>query len=533
MSRSSPAKTGGTVLIGKVNVDKVPALAEKYEVRRHTHAHHFQRRRSWKKADRSITFMNPVAEALTGWSQEDANGLPIEDVFLIISEMSREPIENPVERVLAKGDATDLPNNTVLISKDGKERIIADSGSPIHDKEGRIIGAVMVFRDITEKVKMEEDLQKAQKLESIGILAGGIAHDFNNLLTAILGNISLAKMFTSGEDKIHQKLAEAEKASLRARDLTLQLLTFSRGGAPIRKATSIPGIIEESVAFSLSGSRTICRFDIPEDLWPADIDEGQISQVINNLIINADQAMPEGGEIKVKCENLLLVDERLSAIRPGRYILLTITDQGEGIKEENLHRIFDPYFTTKKQGKGLGLAMVYSIVRNHGGRINVESTAGAGTTFTIYLPAASTAVAQEQGHVAETSMIRGKILIMDDEEKIRLVAGEILELAGYDVEYARDGNEAVELYRKAMDGARPFAAVIMDLTIPGGMGGKEAIEALRDLDRDIKAIVSSGYSNDEILSDYKGYGFSGVIGKPYLAEELTRVLQEVLKKVEK
>jgi PAS domain S-box-containing protein len=475
-----------------------------------------------------IVLMNRVAEEMTGWRQDEAIGKPFDEVFHILNEKSRLRCENPIEKVLQSGTTIGLANHTVLISRFGKERIIADSGAPIRDQLSRIVGAVLVFRDITDKMKMEEELFKAHKLESIGILAGGIAHDFNNLLTAVLGNISLAKMLTSSEDKIHQKLVEAEKASLRARDLTQQLLTFSRGGAPVKKVTSIAGIIRDSAGFTLSGSKVQCRFDIPEDLWPTEVDEGQISQVINNLIINADQSMPEGGVIAVTCKNIYLVDSTLLPLRDGRYISISIADQGTGIDEDKITRIFDPYFTTKKSGKGLGLATVYSIVKNHDGHITVKSPTGVGTTFTIYLPAAESEAEESICNEPIKSAVKGKILVMDDEENIREVAGEILDYLGYEVEFAGDGKEAVDLYKKAWDTGRPFIAVIMDLTIPGGMGGKETIQILREMDENITAIASSGYSNDPIMAEYKTFGFSGVITKPYMVSELEKVLNEVL-----
>ncbi len=482
--------------------------------------------------DGKIVLINRVAEELTGWRQDEAIGKPFTEVFNIINEKSRLRCESPVDKVLASGTIIGIDNHTVLVSRNGKERIIADSGAPMRDQESRIVGAVMVFRDITDKLKMEEELFKAQKLESIGILAGGIAHDFNNLLTAILGNISLAKVLTSKEDKIHQKLMDAEKASLRARDLTLQLLTFSRGGAPVKKTTSIAGIIRDSVAFTLSGSKVTCRFDIPEDLWPSEVDEGQISQVINNLIINADQSMTERGVITVNCKNIYVGDNITLPLPNGRYISVSITDQGMGIDDDNIHRIFDPYFTTKKRGKGLGLATVYSIVKNHGGHITVDTSTGVGSTFTLYLPAAKGEAVESIERETITTEVHGKILVMDDEENIRDVAGDILEFIGYEVEFAVDGNEAIDLYKKAREKGLPFAAVIMDLTIPGGMGGKEAIQILREIDENITAIASSGYSNDPIMSDYKTYGFSGVITKPYMVSDLENILNEVIMKKE-
>jgi PAS domain S-box-containing protein len=478
--------------------------------------------------DGKILLINRIAEEMTGWSQDEATGKPFAEVFNIVNEKTRLRCESPVDKVLTKGTIIGIDNHTVLVSRDGKERIIADSGAPIRDQESRIVGAVLVFRDITDKLKMEEELFKAQKLESIGILAGGIAHDFNNLLTAILGNISLAKMLTSKEDKIHQKLTEAEKASLRARDLTQQLLTFSRGGAPVKRVTSIAGIIRESAAFTLSGSKITCQFDIPDDLWPTEVDEGQISQVINNLIINADQAMPDGGGIKVTCKNIYLERNVSLPLPDGRYVLISITDQGVGIHEDNIPRIFDPYFTTKDSGKGLGLATVYSIVKNHDGHITVDSATGAGTTFTIYLPATESGAVECMVHEAITAAVKGKILLMDDEEVIREIAGEILEFLGYEVEFAGDGREAVDLYKKARESGHPFIAVIMDLTIPGGMGGKETLQILREFDENITAIASSGYSNDPIMAEYKRYGFSGVITKPYMVSELEKIVNEVL-----
>lgn len=404
---------------------------------------------------------------------------------------------------------------------------------PIFDEQGNIEMVTEQIRDVSEKRRMEEELFKAHKLESIGILAGGIAHDFNNLLTAILGNISLSKMYVSEGDSVYAKLTEAEKASLRARDLTQQLLTFSRGGAPVKKKASIAAIARESASFTLSGSRSSCLFHIADDLWPAAVDEGQMSQVINNLILNADQAMPSGGIIEVTCVNARLGEEELPPLREGRYVVVSVKDHGVGIPFEALPRIFDPYFTTKQGGKGLGLAAVYSIVRNHEGHITVDTRPDKGTTFTLYLPCGevdSAGAADDQGEPPESGLpeCSGKVLVMDDEENIREVIGEMLDFIGYETEFARDGAEAVALYARALGSGEPFAAVILDLTIPGGMGGKEAVEKLRALDPGVRAIVSSGYSNDPIMSDYLGFGFRGIITKPYKLTELKKVLSEVI-----
>jgi PAS domain S-box-containing protein len=483
--------------------------------------------------DGRILLLNRVAEGITGWGQEEAIGKPFCEVFNIINEKTRKPPPDPVQRVLSTGVAVEMENHTVLISRDGAEYVIADSGAPIRDQLTRIIGAVVVFRDITEKRKMEQELLKAQQLESIGVLAGGIAHDFNNLLTAILGNISLAKILAPKGEKIHMKLIEAENASMRARDLTQQLLTFSRGGAPVKKTARIDDIIRDSASFTLSGSHSNCRFDIESGLWPVEVDSGQISQVINNLIINADQAMPGGGVVDVTCRNVTVGDEEGLPVPKGRYIAVSIRDHGVGIPPESIERIFEPYFTTKKSGKGLGLATVYSIVRNHKGYIEVSSIEGEGTTFTFYLPCVDgdgepspiKAAVPDETSPADFS---GKVLVMDDEENIRDVAGEMLDFLGYKTEFAGDGAEAVEIFKSRLGSSEPFAAVLMDLTVQGGMGGKEAMELLMKLDPGVKVIASSGYSNDPIMADYKSYGFSGIISKPYQLSDLKQVLAQVL-----
>ncbi len=479
-----------------------------------------------------VVLVNKVAEELTGWSNNEAQGRQITEIFTIINEKTRQRTPCPVDRTLATGCIEELVNHTILIARNGRERIIADSAAPIRDRESRIVGAVLVFRDITEKQKMEQEVLRARQLESIGVLAGGIAHDFNNLLTAILGNISLSKLYVEEGGKVHQKLSDAEKATLRARDLTQQLLTFSRGGAPVKKTTAIADTIRDSVAFSLSGSRATCCFDIAEDLWPVAVDEGQISQVINNLIINAEQAMPHGGVIEVACCNTRVSAEDGLPLSDGRYIVVAIHDQGTGIPADVLPHIFEPYFSTKETGKGLGLATVYSIIKNHDGHISVSSKPEGGTTFSLYLPAAAgvtpAAESREPGAPGEAELTaKGRVLVMDDEANIREVAGEMLQFIGFSAAYARDGEEAVALYRGAQEAGEPFVAVIMDLTIPGGMGGGEALRHLLALDPQVRAIVSSGYSNDPILANYKSYGFSGIVSKPYKLDDLRKTLTEV------
>jgi signal transduction histidine kinase/ActR/RegA family two-component response regulator len=381
---------------------------------------------------------------------------------------------------------------------------------------------------IAEKQRIEEELSRTRHLESLGILAGGIAHDFNNLLTAIMGNTSLAKMFTEPDTKIYARLEEVEKASLRARDLTQQLLTFSKGGAPIKKVTSIADVICDSSRFALRGSHARCKFNIMEDLWPVEVDEGQISQVISNLAINADQAMPEGGVVEIRAENVTLLKGQVVTLEPGRYIRLSITDSGIGIPKDHLNKIFTPYFTTKQRGSGLGLATSYSIINKHGGLIIVESEIGHGTTFSIYLPASGKDIPEKEIKSMTTITGSGKILVMDDEEFIRNTAGEMLATVGYTVGYADDGAQAIDLYIRARESGEPYDLIIMDLTIPGGMGGVEAIQKLLEIAPDAKAIVSSGYANGPIMADFKEYGFKGVIAKPYRTDELCKVVQNVI-----
>jgi two-component system, cell cycle sensor histidine kinase and response regulator CckA len=385
--------------------------------------------------------------------------------------------------------------------------------------------------DVTDYRDIEEERSKAAKLESIGLLAGGIAHDFNNILTAILGNLSLAKIFAVEDlNKAKKILAEAEKATLSAKDLTQQLLTFSKGGEPVTKTIRINGLIADTVRFALRGSNVKCDLQLGEVLWPVDADEGQIKQVINNIAINACQAMPKGGVISIKTANVTVRSEDSLPLPAGEYNKITIRDQGIGIPEDYLSKVFDPYFTTKQKGNGLGLATCYSITKKHSGHIAVESEIGIGTAFHIYLPAVSKEIETREEVKKEVSIVEGKVLVMDDEALLIDTVSKTLEYMGCDMEGAPDGAEAVKLYKRAMKSDKPFDAVILDLTVPGGMGGQETVEKLLKIDPEVKAIVSSGYSNDPVMANFKEYGFSGVVSKPYQIEELRNVLHEVMKK---
>ena len=400
--------------------------------------------------------------------------------------------------------------------------------SPIFDDNGQLSGFVHAAKDVTEQRKMEAELSKAQKLESIGLLAGGIAHDFNNILAAIVGNISLAQLSTEGNAKAQESLAQAERACMRAKEITYQLLTYSKGGTPIKKTTSIGGVVEESCKFALHGSNVKCEFLEISKPWPMDVDEGQISQVINNIVINAKQAMPEGGTITILFENVVIGLEHESRLPPGRYVKISIRDQGCGIPKEDLPRIFDPYFTTKESGSGLGLATSYSIVTKHEGGISASSEPGEGTTFKIFLPACETAVVESLEGLSKPVCGKGRVLLIDDEMMILDVTSELLRSLGYEVEAAQEGTVALKLYQAAAALNAPYDIVIIDLTIPGGMGGKTIVKKLHEIDPTVRAIASSGYSNDPVMSNYKEYGFCGVIPKPYRMHTLSEILRRVL-----
>lgn len=481
----------------------------------------------------NVALINNVAEDLTGWSQKDAFGEALCSVFNIVNEKTRKPCNNPAEKVLKTGSIIGLENHTVLIAKDGTERSIADSGAPIRDKNSKIIGVVLVFRDVTEQLKMEEELIKIKKLESVGVLAGGIAHDFNNILVAILGNLNLAALLVDPEEKIASLLSEAEKATLRARDLTQQLLTFSKGGEPVKETASIPEVIKDSAEFILRGGTIVCQYDIADDLWQVEVDKGQISQVIQNLIMNADQAMPDGGVINIQCSNVDVLKKQGLFLPKGKnYVKITITDSGSGIEKNVIGRIFDPYFSTKKEGNGLGLTITHSIISKHDGHISAQSFPGVGTTFTIYLPATLTKEPQQQEKEEEKvpHPAGGKltVMVMDDEESVREVAHGMLTYLGYEVVPVNDGEQAIAEYQRLQDTEHPVDVVIMDLTIPAGMGGKEAVTQLLDLNPQAKVIVSSGYSNDPIMADCNEYGFCAAVTKPYQIDDLARAINKVI-----
>ena len=475
-----------------------------------------------------VLLLNQVAEKLTGWSSGAAAGQPLEQVFRLESASGAEPV------LLKPGSPADqaLPQRALLSDREGQKRHVSCSMAQIKDWSGEAIGSVLVCKDISSQLRTEQEMIKIKKLESIGVLAGGIAHDFNNILAAILGNIDLTLRDQGLGERSRHLLMQARNASFRARDLTQQLLTFAKGGQPIKETAALPEIVQDSAEFVLHGDKVACRYHFPGDLRLVDIDKGQISQVVQNMIINASSAMPKGGIINVSARNISAAETpKLVLAKAEQYVCLELADSGSGIPEHLLDKIFDPFFTTKQQGSGLGLAISHSIISKHGGAISVDSRPGAGTTFRIYLPAAGseralstdrTPVANGQNHR------RSRVLVMDDEALVRDIAREMLQELGHEVLLAEDGASAVRSYRQAHNTARPIDLLIMDLTVPGGMGGEEAMQHILNLDPDARGIVSSGYSNDPVMSDYQQYGFAAAIVKPYQLDELQEIIAALL-----
>ncbi|MBN1636357.1 MAG: PAS domain S-box protein [Deltaproteobacteria bacterium] len=403
---------------------------------------------------------------------------------------------------------------------------------PLQDENGKVRGAIEISRNVTSKKKLEEEMQKREMLDSLGRLAGGIAHDFNNILTAIIGNISLSKMLIASDSKIFKRLSDVEKASFRAKELAQQLLTFSKGGMPIKKKTAIRGLLVDTCTFALHGSNIKAEFSAENTLWPLEIDEGQIAQVIHNIVINAVEAMPQGGTIRVVTENVTIKKNNALPLSKGRYVKISFHDEGVGIEKEVLDKIFDPFFSTKEGGSGLGLAISYSIVKKHSGHITAISSPNRGSSFFIYLPASSAKDSLPGKAYKNKELIKGSgsILLMDDEEFIRDITSSMLNHLGFDVVLAKDGQETIELFKKSLEEKSSFRAVVLDLTIPGGMGGLKCIEHLLKMDPQVRAIASSGYSNDPVIANPEIFGFSSVIVKPYKIQDLSEVLSKVLEK---
>ena len=471
-----------------------------------------------------IILINAAAEELTGWTEAEAMGRHADEALRLVDERAVHQRRSPVQEVLATQETLAWPSHTLLLARDGREHNVTVSGAPIRDGDGHNVGVVLVFRDVTEEQRLRAEALKAQKLESLGVLAGGIAHDFNNALLVISGNLQMARMLASDDPKHDTLLENAERACIQSRDLTQQLLTFAKGGVPVKEITAVDTLVRDTALFAVSGSNVRCEFDIAPDLRAAEVDPGQLSQVVNNLVINADQAMPTGGVMHLGLHNVTLNDTSPIPLPPGEYLRLSVADSGTGIPPEHLDRIFDPYFTTKAKGNGLGLASCYSIIQKHGGHLGVTSELGVGSTFTIHLPTSDQQVSTQDVSQQTIPTGTGRILVMDDEVAVRELAAILLEDLGYAVEMVADGDEAVAKYREAMAAGEPFAAVILDLTIRGAMGGIETVAALRAIDPDVRAIVCSGYSADPVMAQHAEHGFCAVVVKPYNVSELAQAV---------
>lgn len=473
--------------------------------------------------DSQLIYVNKVFEKITGYIRQDLLNSSF-DYYSLFTPECKDEIKMLHLRVM-RGEAVKETEGSIQ-SRDGRRLDMILSPGLIRYQGKTVLLDIII--DITERKVLEEKTRKSQKLESLSVLAGGIAHDFNNILTVIMGNITLCRIHPTDSELIIKNLNAAEEAVSRARELTRQFLAFSRNTAPLKKIMPLDGIIRDSVMFSLSGSQVKVDLSISEDLWPAEVDEGQIGQVLHNLVINAIQAMPQGGELAVRASNKILGESALLPLAPGNYVKISVKDTGMGIPPENLPKIFDPYFTSKEMDSGLGLAIAYSIVAKHGGHIDVESTPGKGSLFTVYLPAfpdvsGATAVV---AHAPRDG--RARVLLMDDDDGVIAVVTQFLAYLGYEYETARNGEEAIDLYVRAQNEKRPFDAVILDLTVAGGLGGKDTIVALKEIDSTVRAILATGYIDDPVVLNYHDHGFVELIKKPFKMEELSRVLHRVV-----
>ncbi len=481
-----------------------------------------------------ITSLNKVAEQLTGWLNDEAIGLPSTTIFHIVDENSNEPCTDPVQQVLALGIMTDIKNGSLLVCRDGSRRSIADSCAPIRSREERIIGTVIVFRDVTHEKERIKELIKIKELESVSLLARGIAHDFNNILLAILGNIELAAQTVADDPQTTALLVSAQKAVDRASKLVDQLAIFTKGGEPVKELITLPELIQESADIILHGSQIICKYEFADDLWPIKADSSQISQVIQNIIVNAKHAMPNGGNIMIRCNNVRIssVSSSQPSLHEGCFACISIEDSGTGISPEIIDKIFDLHFTTKPDGNGLGLVICQLVIKRHQGCITVQSELDKGSVFTVYLPVTQSLISpcpqpllpQNEARQRQTA----RIIVMDDDQMLRDLAKAQLRSLGHEAFLAVDGEEAIRLYHELQESGSPADLVIMDLTIPGGMGGQEAAKKILLFDPEARLIVASGYSDDPVLADYKKYGFQAAIAKPFSLAELRQAITTVL-----
>lgn len=482
-------------------------------------------------AEGRVLLMNRVAERVTGRTRLEALHRPLEDIVDLRAEGSGGKIGNPLREIGPRNELEEGEESWLITNDLGQDRRLSQSISPIQTAGGDAAGAVLVLRDVTDQHRRDRERRRAEQFDSLVMLAGGVAHDFNNILTAVLGHIALARLApgASLEDR-DEVLSRAEHAALQARELTNQLLTFSRTGVPTAKAASTRSLIEDSARFAATGARTELSFRFDADLYPVHVDEAEISRVIHNLVINAKQAMGDGGELWVEAENTYVGDESEEDLEPGDYVRLSFRDNGCGIPRERLARVFDPYFTTKAAGNGLGLATCEAIVRRHGGVIDVESDVGVGTTFSILLPASSDQPERAQSNTEsiEDSEMGWNVLVIDDEANIREILSAMLARLGHNPVTAADGHEGLEKYEAAFANGDPYDAVIVDLTVSGGTDGKETIDSLRGVDPAVRAIVSSGYPNDPVMEDCRRFGFRERVAKPFHMADLELALARAM-----
>ena len=474
-----------------------------------------------------IKMMNQVAEDMTAWKQSEAFQSRLEEVFKIIDEKTGESLENPVQKVLNTGAIVGLTNHTVLVGREGSKKIVTYNAAPIKDEDNTVFGVILVFRDVTERIRVEKESIKIQKFEALELLAGGIAHDFNNILTAIMGNINIMKSLLDENDEAMERLKDISMASSRARELTHNLLTFSRDGLTSRCIARIDDLIRESVDISLTGSRVKTAYNIPDNPWPVSIDPSRMGQVFQNLAVNAIQAMPRGGKLTVELDNVSIEKTNTMAIDAGRYVVVKISDTGTGIPATVLPRIFDPYFTTKKSGTGLGLATVHSIVKQHNGHIRAESSEGEGTTFTIWLPAFTQVEDKPDLNLDNCESIEdSKILLLDDDELILEMGKEMFSSPGYDVETFDNFNDMKTKYSHYIDNNKQVI-VILDMVMPHDMDVLDCLKALQEINPAVDAVLSSGYTDDDKMVSPEEYGFRGAIPKPYDLEKIEMLLNRI------
>jgi PAS domain S-box-containing protein len=470
--------------------------------------------------------VNKAALRLLGYRECELVDKEVTGIFERGTYDSRLFRETRLEELERSGFFADI--GAVFVTKNGARVPVSVSESLLRNRKGRPIGVVLFARDLSERRKLETEVMRAQKLDSLSKLARGVAHDFNNILTAVLGNVSLARSKVDRSSELQGMLRSAEKAALLAKGLSRQLLTFTRGGDPIKEPVSIGKLVRDTVEFTLRGAEVRCDCRVPDDLHWADVDREQMSQVLANIVINAKQAMLKGGTLSVRCRNVTLAADQVPNVLPGPAIEIAVQDTGTGIPRENIDKVFDPFFTTKSQGSGLGLAVSQSVVRKHGGLIVCESIEGVGSTFRIFLPAVDKAGIPEDTGTFRVDRASARVLVMDDDELVRLTFESVLAELGYSLETAVEGGEALDKYAQAKEAGRPFDVVIMDLVIPGGMGGKDAIARLRERDPDVIAVVTSGYCDDPVMANYREYGFAGVLPKPFKIDEVAAVLEQVL-----